>query len=163
MQGRAGYFFTETLGIELVMSQNTFKPNSTFDNINTAGVSAFYNYPVQYSGGMLMWSPFYSKINTFDSIIYLDWIFGIGYASITTEDNRIDAQASTDNRQYTTDSATGILLNIGMRIYLSKSWSARIDLTPLIYSGFYRTPGTGNDETQSYKHYDLTFGFNYAF
>ena len=36
---------------------------------------------------MLLWAPFYGKINTFNKILYFDLFFGIGLATIGGKDN----------------------------------------------------------------------------
>mgnify|MGYP002623478477 FL=1 len=165
IQGRAGYFFKENWGIEFVMAKNSPARNDTFKSIENAGAGliAFFNAVESYSGAMLMWSPFYAKINTFNDIIYFDWIFGIGYAAINTVDNRIQAQVGISDPTLTSDSASGLLLNMGMRFYLSESWSLRMDLTPLLYNGFSREPNSSTNEEEFYSHYDFTVGLNYAF
>ncbi len=162
---RAGYFFKENWGIELVFAKNSVKANDTFTNLQTAyNVQGFYNVPEAYTGLMLMWSPFYSKINTFNSIAYFDVILGFGLASISTIDNRQEVDTDTINGLGKTDqeSVTGAILNIGGRFYINKSWSLRMDLTPVLYNGFSRKPGTDEMGSELHTSYDFTVGFNYS-
>lgn len=165
LQGRAGYFWSENWGIELVFAKNSPSQNDTYKTLkgNGAGVIGFFNAVDAYTGGMLMWSPFYAKINTFNSILYFDWLFGIGYATIDTVDNRIETAPAVTNGALTPDSASGLLLNVGMRFYMNDSWSFRVDLTPVLYNGFSRESNTTNDGEELYSHWDFTVGLNLAF
>ncbi len=161
---RAGYFFREQWGIELVFANNNVEKSETANNLKSAfSVQGFFNTPEAYTGAMLMWSPFYSKINTFNKIAYFDFILGLGLASIDTLDNRQEVPTSgSSTGVFNKETETGVILNIGTRFYINESWSFRIDLTPLLYNGFNRTPGTTENGTDLHTHYDLTIGFNYS-
>ncbi|MBL7663720.1 MAG: outer membrane beta-barrel domain-containing protein [Bacteriovoracaceae bacterium] len=162
MQGRAGYFFKEEWGIEFIFSKNSGKTNETFDNVQEAGADVFYRKVNSYSGGMLLWSPFYAKINTFDQIIYFDWFFGLGYANVNSTDNRSDFIVPTVSN--VTTSTSGILLASGIRAYINESWSLRIDLTNLRYNDDYLIPqATVAARKELFSNTDFTIGLNYAF
>ena len=87
IQGRVGYFFSEDFGLEGLYSKNTGKENNTAASVRagrgngTGSSTPFRRIVESYSGGMIIWSPFYSKINTFNKIVYMDWIFGVGYGT----------------------------------------------------------------------------------
>lgn len=163
-QGRAGYFFKEDWGIELVFARNTASTNATFNNLRDASIDAFYREVTGYTGGMLMWSPFYSKINTFNKVMYFDLIFGLGFATIETEDNRCDFLVPSCTSPAPIGSSTGLMWDVGTRVYMSQSWSMRIDLTGIYYTGEYLQPSAPYTvKDQSFKNIDFTIGMNYAF
>ena len=65
---RAGYFFSEDWGLEFIYGKNTNKENDTARGVREQGSVPFYRQIDSFMGAMLMWSPFYSKINTFNKI-----------------------------------------------------------------------------------------------
>ena len=75
-QVRANYYFNEEIGFEFLYSKNSGKENAAADGlrltaIGTGGIP-FRRIVNNYMAAMLVWSPFYAKINTFNSIVYLD-------------------------------------------------------------------------------------------
>lgn len=166
---RAGYFFTEDWGLEFVYGKNTNTENDTAKGVKEQGTVPFYRQIDSFMGAMLMWSPFYSKINTFNQIFYFDWMFGVGAGTITTKDNRNKFDTTSPNQSELTDESTvGALWNTGFRFYISESWSLRLDLTGQVYKAdkTKRTGGAGNPTSKAsklYNNYDLGLGLNYAF
>jgi outer membrane beta-barrel protein len=163
---RAGYFFSEDWGIELFYGKSSGTENTTAKSVQDTQVEAFYRKVDTYMGAMAMWSPFYSKINTFNQIFYYDWMFGLGVSSVKFLDNR-RAFESVSNSELTSNDGLGLVWNTGLRIYISDSWSLRVDVT-----GMHVKPNrqdlkdkNGNRvTTSSYFHnYDLGLGLNYTF
>ena len=165
-QGRFGYFFTETLGVEGLFSKNFSKENTTANAVYAVGAVPFIRRTESYLGGMLLWSPFYAKINTFNSILYFDWIFGLGAASLTDSNNRNNVGTSSRSSQnWVNESHTGILWDIGLRFYLSEMFSVRLDFTGVHYKATQYTGSNssiGNKDLY-YENYDLLAGLNIAF
>lgn len=165
---RGGYFFTEDWGIELLYGKNSNTENDTAKGVKEQGTVPFYRQIDSFMGAMLMWSPFYSKINTFNKIFYFDWMFGAGVGSITTKDNRnkFDTTAQNQN-ELTEESTVGALWNTGFRFYINESWSLRLDLTGQTYkadkSKKTGTTGPVSKSSKLYNNYDLGLGLNYAF
>ena len=162
---RAGYFFHEDWGIEGIFGKSSGKKNDTAKGVEDQQAKAFYRKVDTYTGAMLMWSPFYSKINTFNKVFYYDWMFGLGFASVKILDNRneFNSVASSD---LTSTSAMGAIWNTGLRIYLSDSWSMRIDVTTLhVKPDKENIEDNGNSVTTNslFSNYDLGVGLNYAF
>ncbi|WPU65740.1 outer membrane beta-barrel domain-containing protein [Peredibacter starrii] len=164
---RGGYFFTEDWGVELIYGKNTNSENDTAKGVKEQGTVPFYRQIDSFMGAMLMWSPFYSKINTFNRIFYFDWMFGFGVGTITTKDNRNKFDTAAANTNALTDeSQTGALWNTGFRFYINEHWSLRLDLTGQTYKADKtKKAGTGPTSTTSklYNNYDLGLGLNYAF
>ena len=163
---RGGYFFSEDWGIEGVFGKNSGSTNATAKGVQSQQSDAFYRKVESYMGGMLMWSPFYSKINTFNKVFYYDWMFGLGLASINSLDNRNDFDAnSSTTGSLTSENSIGALWNTGLRFYLNDNWSLRLDFT-----GIHAKPKKANEingntikTNNLFSNYDLGFGLNYAF
>ncbi|HXH29952.1 MAG TPA: outer membrane beta-barrel domain-containing protein [Bacteriovoracaceae bacterium] len=165
---RAGYFFSEDWGLEFAFGKNSGTENDTAKGVKEQGTVPFYRKVDTYTGAMLMWSPFYSKINTFNKVFYFDWMFGLGAANVSTLDNRNKFNPSSfDEDTLTKENVLGILWNTGFRFYLSEHWSIRTDITGINYranktkkSQF--ASGTSNAE-KIFGNYDLGIGLNYSF
>ncbi|MFZ4713956.1 MAG: outer membrane beta-barrel domain-containing protein [Bacteriovoracaceae bacterium] len=162
-QGRVGYFFTEEFGVELLYSKNMSKKNETYKNVQASGVDTFYRKIEDYMGGMFLWAPFYAKINTFNKVVYFDWIFGVGGAKLTTEDNRNDILVnSPGDDPLTSSSQTAVMWGTGPRFYLTDHWSIRLDMTAFYYKAD-RQITNSRKESANFSNYDLTLGLNYTF
>jgi len=165
---RGGYFITEDWGIELLFGKNSNSENDTAKGVKEQGTVPFYRQIDTFMGAMIMWSPFYSKINTFNKVFYFDWMFGLGVGTITTKDNRNKFDPAAANQDELTDESNiGAIWNTGFRFYLNESWSLRLDLTGQSYkadktkkSG---TTGPVSKSSKLYNNYDVGLGLNYAF
>jgi outer membrane beta-barrel protein len=162
---RGGYFFKEDWGIEAVFGKSSGKENDAAKGVEQQQAEAFFRKVDTYMGAMAMWSPFYSKINTFNKVFYYDWMFGLGLASVKFLDNRGEFE-TPENKSLTSVNAMGIIWNTGLRVYISDHWSLRIDFT-----GLHAKPENenlsknGNSITTSslFSNYDLGVGLNYTF
>jgi outer membrane beta-barrel protein len=165
---RGGYFFTEDWGIEFLYGKNSSSENDTAKGVREQATVPFYRQIDNFGGFVLMWSPFYSKINTFNKIFYFDWIFGVGVGSITTKDNRnkFDTTA-TDQNELTQENHSGAIWNTGFRFYIDQNWSLRLDLTGQTYKADKTKKTKSATDTSKtskiYNNYDLGLGLNYAF
>ena len=163
---RAGYFFSEDWGVEFAYGKNSGSENDTAKGVfEQASSIAYYRKIDNYMGAMLMWSPFYSKINTFNQIFYFDWMFGIGPASIKTLDNSARF-ANVNDKTLASENLVGAIWNTGLRFYLNESWSLRIDITGLNYKADKsRKTNVGNNlkTDKIFGTYDLGLGLNYSF
>lgn len=164
IQGRAGYFVTEDYGLEVIYSKNSGKENDTAKGVrnnggNGSGSIPFRRIVQSYTGGMFLWSPFYSKINTFNSIVYMDWIFGVGYASLVEKNNKAVFADASQGDVATQETHSGIMWEAGMKFYLSESINIRTDLTAIHYSADnIASPGS------TYKsNFDATVSLGYSF
>jgi len=161
IQGRFGYFFTENYGFEVLYAKNSGNENTTAESVRFEGRAIPFRRIVDgYMGAMFLWSPFYSKINTFNKIIYMDWIFGFGYAKLD-ETNNLDAFiADNKNLSEKKSSHSGVMWDIGAKFYLNESWSIKLDLTTVHYQAI-KADGSGQDGW--FSNYDLTAAFGYNF
>lgn len=165
---RAGYFFSEDWGIEFLYGKASNTENDTAKGVKEQGSVPFYRQIDSFMGAMLMWSPFYSKINTFNKVFYFDWMFGAGVGTITTKDNRNKFDTAAQNQdELTTESTVGAIWNTGLRLYLNENWSLRLDLTGQTYKAdkTKRTSSSGpvSKASKLNNEYDIGLGVNYAF
>lgn len=163
---RGGFFFREDWGIELVYGKGLGGENTTAKGIKEQGTVPFYRQVDSFTGGMLMWSPFYSKINTFNKIFYYDWIFGVGAARVSTKDNRRRFENQNDS-SLTSESSMSFLWTTGMRFYVTENWSVRLDFTGLNWRaerfGKPTTSGTVQKKEDYFNNFDVALGLNFAF
>jgi outer membrane beta-barrel protein len=165
---RTGYFFSEDWGLEFVYGKNSGSENDTAKGVKEQGTVPFYRKIDSYMGAMFMWSPFYSKINTFNKIFYFDWMFGLGAASLKTLDNRNKFDSTASNfDELTSENNIGLLWNTGFRFYINENWSLRLDVTGQNYKAAKTKQAEGDSTTSSidkiFSNYDLGLGLNYTF
>ncbi len=164
----AGYFFKEDWGVELSYTKGSGKENATHDAVNSDGSSvAFYRKMDTATTAMLMWSPFYSKINTFNKIFYFDWLLGAGFSNFTSLDNRNKflPNGFAEQGELTSASNIGLSWMTGLRFHISESWSSRIDFKAFHIKGETASRGGSSFEIEEkYVHYyNVNFGINYTF
>ncbi len=166
VSARAGYFMKEDWGIEFAFGKNSGSENDTAKGVKEQGTVPFYRKVETYMAAMVMWSPFYSKINTFNKVFYFDWMLGAGVASIKTADNRNKFVTVSDD-SLTSENNMGAIWNTGFRFYINDHWSLRIDLTGLHYNADKTTKQQGSlsssKSSNLFSNYDLGFGLNYTF
>ena len=162
---RLGYFFSEDWGVEFVYSKHQGGQNDTAKGVKEQGAIPFYREQDTVMGGMLTWSPFYAKINTFNKIYYFDWMFGLGVANIATLDNRREFE-TVPSSEMTSESNTGAIWNTAIRFYMSESWSFRIDFTGTHFQAERKSESSSStpiSKSTTFSNYDLGFGLNYTF
>jgi outer membrane beta-barrel protein len=161
---KAGYFFREDWGVEFVYGKSSGSTNDNYTGVNEQAAIAYYRKVDSYMGAMAMWSPFYSKINTFNKVFYFDWIFGAGLASINTLDNSKEFETPSD-KSLTSESNMGLLWTTGMRFYITEHWSLRVDFMGMHYNAKKSSKKNSNQlETDLlFSNYDLGLGLNYSF
>ncbi len=164
-QGRVGYFFTEDFGFEFVYSMNSGEENEAAASVRSSsssgagGTIPFRRIVDSYYGGMIMWAPFYSKINTFNSIVYVDFMFGLGIASLTETNNREQFVDDNPNAAESQETHTGIMWNAGAKFYITPNWNVRLDLNAVHYQA--EQARRDNPEDYFYSNFDLIFSFSY--
>lgn len=162
IQGRIGYFISEDFGLEGIYSKNSGKENETARGIRNSGggtgSTPFRRIVDNYAGAMILWSPFYSKINTFNKIVYMDWIFGLGYAQLKEHNNKLKIQTGYDNTE-TSETHSGLMWEAGMMFYLDQSFNIRLDLTAIHYS----SANISTTGTSLKSNYDATVSLGYSF
>ena len=157
------YFFKENWGVEVAFTKASGETNATHDAVNDAGAVAFFKKIESSTSFMLLWAPFYSKINTFNKIFYYDWIFGLGLTNISTLDNRNEFLPSgTQKEVLESSSGTAITWMTGLRIYITKGFSARVDFRAIHNStDVFTDVNESTDRLLNY--YNFNLGLNYTF
>lgn len=164
-QGRLGYFFHENWGIQLIYAANSNSENESAEAIINQGTVPFYRGVKSYLGGTVEWSPFYSKINTFNSIVYADWIIGLGAVSVSDEHNGLRF-SSFSNDELTSESHVGLTWHLSSVFYISRNWAARVDFTGIHYNadGYTASGISGSTlKKKLYNYYDISLGIQYIF
>ena len=110
-----------------------------------------------------MWSPFYAKINTFNSIIYVDWFFGAGYGRLTETNNTQEFLTGLDSASTTTETHGGLLWDTGLKFWLSQSFDVRLDMTVFHYRANRPNAQTSASERSWYSNWDLSLALGYNF
>ena len=165
LQARAGFFFKEEWGIEGVYSKNSGKENDTAESVRNIGttITPYRKIVNGYQGAMLMWSPFYSKINTFNQIFYLDWMFGLGYGSVEETNNEQEYSSNGEDKTKKTETASGFIWQTSLKIYISERWDVRFNLITMNYKSEIPT-GTAKTQSEDWSHhYDLSLSLGLTF
>ncbi len=163
-QGRTGYFFREEFGFEVIYAMSDGKENETaasLRNEGAAGSRPFRRIVDNYFGGMFTWAPFYTKTNTFDTIIYIDWILGAGVAKIQETSNEQEFLLGIDSTEMRTQDHTGLIWNIGALFYINETFGVRTDLTTTHYKA--EKPSNISTEKVWYSNWDLALSLSARF
>lgn len=160
---RGGYFFKEDWGFEALFSKYTGSENDTAKGVRAQSTVPFYRKFDTVMGGLVWWSPFYAKINTFNEIFYFDWMFGLGVAQIKTLDNRnkFDLGSANEN-SLTSENSMGGMWSTAMRFHINQAWSLRLDFTGIHYNAKRNTSASAG-KSQLFSNYDFGLGLMFAF
>lgn len=170
VQARLGYYFWESWGLEILYSKNSESVNQTGNDLKTGyggagpGTTPWVNLVDSYTGLIVNWSPFYSKINLFNAIVYLDWTFGLGAVSVSSKNNTQQFVQNETSLPFSFESATstGFLFQTSWIFYLSKSFSVRADLISINYSAD-APSGSGKTAKQAVGEWDALLGVGFRF
>lgn len=158
----ASYFFKEDWGLEFVYTKANGETNSTHDSVEANGTVAYFKKIDTAMSFLLMWSPFYSKINTFNTVFYYDWLFGFGLANISTLNNGNKFTPGPDNDKLETEASSAFTWTTGFRFYISESWSTRLDFRA-IHSNTEVQVTQSKEEERLLSYYNFNIGINYTF
>lgn len=161
LQGKAGYFFNEEFGFEVIFAKTSGEENTTATSVRNPGgpgSTPFRRIVDGYQGGLLLWAPFYSKLNTFNKIIYMDWIFGLGYAQLEETNNKLEFKSGGLTKTFTTEDHTGFVWEVAAQFYLTESIHLRLDLTTVHYKAL-GVALAGQTAEDAYRtNWDVTVG-----
>ncbi len=155
---RGGYFFTEDWGLEFFYTIGFAKENGTFEALKNRSSNA---KPVVREirgayGAMLNWSPWYAKINVFNTILHFDWYFNAGLGQLRTA---LDTRATISSpAQYTDESRFGVFYGTGQFFHITQDFGFRLDFTGMAYSA--PLEGTTGANTWFSEYF---FGFGLGF
>ena len=96
-----GWYFAEEWGIELLYHSYSNSNNDSYKAVQRQVTVIPFIIKVESAlGGLLVYSPFYGKLNTYNLIYYLDWSFGLGAATLDTQDNYASFVANSNTDLY---------------------------------------------------------------
>ena len=96
-----------------------------------------------FDGGLLVWSPFYGKINTFNKIIYFDWSFCLGAGEIKTESNHESVVTANRQTEYKKEKHTAVLAKTALMVHLNKNLGVQLEYFNSSYKGMGPNPLVG--------------------
>lgn len=148
---KAGYFFSETWGVELnYMALTTSERDATKElkSNNNVGTESL-TYPKQYVGADIMFVPIYGKMTWFNNrIIPFDLYFSGGYGTTLTKD---DENAGT------------LHIATGQIFALTKGTAFRWDFSWNFFNAVTANANNNNKETNSFNNLFLTVGMSWFF
>ncbi len=140
-QGRLGYFLKEEWAVEALFNKYSPSNNRTYDNLKALNNGEpFVRRILQSQALLLVWSPFYGKINTFNKIFYFDWSFAIGPALIKSESNVNTVANVALSGVYEDESYTGAIFKTGLKFYINKRFHVGLEFM----NTHYYAPGPQN-------------------
>ncbi len=166
-QGRAGFFFTEEWGFEGIYTKANGSENEAYESVQNingtgSGVSAFRRIVDNYYGVAVLWSPFYGKINTFNSILYLDWIIGAGVGQLTESNNKTAVQTQLPHADET-ETHVGAFWETTLKFWVSQNWSVNFDIVGFHYQADKALNIKDENSKAYYSNYDLGLSLSYNF
>lgn len=158
---RGGYYFHEEWGVELFMNGYSNANNDEYRNIRLINnTEPFIRRPSQSLGALVIWSPFYGKINTFNKIFYFDWSFGAGLSQLRTQTNLDTVVSASTVSRFKNENNTAGVLKSKLRFHVSEHVNIGIEYM----SQGYMAPGPKNPKQDKLRwNNDLIFsvGFSY--
>ncbi len=162
--GRAGFYFHEEWGIEGYYNLYQNSNNENWNNVrNVNGADPFVRRFSNSYGAMLIWSPFYGKINTFNRIIYFDWSIGLGAGIINAESNRKTVDNSNLKSTYEKEKYNSLAWKTKVKFHLNENVHVGVEWM----QQHYRAPGpnshgkASSDTMRINQDLTLSVGFSY--
>lgn len=165
-QLRASYFFKEEWGVTVLYGKGSGSENDTAEGVRANGAIPFRRIVQDYQAILLNWSPFYSKMNTFNKVFYYDVIFGLGFGSISEENNRNAVNSNNLSLSFaeSAESHSALSFEVLMKFYITKNWSADLGILGMLYEAKNGAQdGSSSSKDIAYSHWDLTLGLGYTF
>ncbi len=156
---RVAFWLSEQFGFEAFYGLVSTSANATLTALRTVSASAlpFVRENRGYFGGVGTWTPWYSKLNFFNKILYFDWFVHAGLGQIQTA---VDENTrATGSPNYRLENLTTLFLGTGQNFFLNQHFQVRLDLIGM----FYRARGADNVTTRTFSDFDFTTGLGYVF
>lgn len=165
----ANYFFTEQIGLEALYSSYSNKNNDSYSAVLNGRVSVLpFIVKIDSAASLLlMYSPFYAKLNTYNIISYVHWSFSGGFAQLKVQDNYL-AFTNQNNQNntvivadsYEAASKTALVAKTQVQFILGPLVSVNFDY--LNYWAKLRQPSTGgNEKFVRFSDYIFSVGFRF--
>ena len=159
---RGIFYFSEHWGIEGIAGFMSNAENDDFLGLKSVSSTVPTVRDVQqFTGGSLVWLPFYGKLNTFNRLFYFDWYFSFGINQLKSE---IDLNTSnTGAARILEDTYTGIHWGTGMKFFVNRNFGVRLDYLALYYKAPSMITGAVDGIEDTYDNHFLTVGLSYTF
>jgi outer membrane beta-barrel protein len=164
VSGKLGYYIHEEWGIEGYYNFYQNEDNENWKNVRSVnGADPFVRRLNSSYGAMVIWSPFYGKINTFNKIVYFDWSFGLGVGLIDAESNRktvddTNLKSGYEKERYQSVAwKTKVKFHLNENVHLGVEWMQQ----------HYKAPGpnrNGQSASETFKNNQdliISVGFSY--
>jgi len=155
---KTGYYIFEEWGLEFIYAKFFNSDSDTKKSISMRDLAIpFVRRMNNYYGVSAVFSPFYGKINTFNTILYFDWNFGAGLLKMDGESNKKAFREENSSYAYEKESYMGFLLQTEMRFYLTESVHLNLNLLKQYFKA--QNPRTLSDEYYSNTDFFLSVGY----
>jgi outer membrane beta-barrel protein len=148
---RVGFYVHEEWGIELFYNGYSNKDNDDFRSIQSVnGVVPFIRKFNSNAGALVIWSPFYGKINTFNQIFYFDWSFGAGVSNIAAQSNIKTASKSNVVNSYNNENYAGGVVKTNLKFHITENIHLAVEYMNTYYrAASAKSPNTKNLRTNT--------------
>jgi len=161
---RAGFYFHEEWAFEGYYNQYNNTDNENWNNVrNINGADPFVRRFSNSYGAMVIWSPFYGKINTFNQIVYFDWSFGLGLGQINAESNRRSVDDTNLASSYEKEKYNAVVWKTKVKFHLKENVHLGVEWM----QHHYKAPGpnrNGKEASDIFRNNQdliLSIGFSY--
>lgn len=157
-----GYYFHEIWGVDLYYTGYKNSNNDSYLTITKVDSKIPFIRKVNSLFGLgVVWSPFYGKINTFNQIIYFDWMLGFGVGKISTESNLTYVLSSNQNRDnYDGESQSAYTFKTMFKFYWSRNFNVHLE----IWDTLYWAPGPRDPSKDVMRqNFDVLMGVGFVF
>ncbi|MCY4523483.1 MAG: hypothetical protein OXB84_01960 [Halobacteriovoraceae bacterium] len=155
-------YFSEGWGFRLFYNQYKGRENTAAENLKAYdNITPFTRKLDTKKGIIILWSPFYGKLNIFNKIIYVDWFFGMGGGIIEGQDNAETIVSTSSRDIFAPVSDTAIMTNTGICLYLGQSFNLNLTYHFDLYNArdVYKENGEpGGKSLTSNKEVSLSLG-----
>lgn len=135
-EGRAGLYFTETWGLEGFAHYVWNDKSANYAALRQVSqVIPLMRETRATFGGLLHFSPFYAKINLFDSIVYFDWNLQAGAGAMLTalDTNNYSASSGSTVAIYRDEMLFAGFVGTGQQFHINQTFFVRWDLLATIF------------------------------
>ena len=141
----SGFFFSEKWGIEGFLNSYSNENNETYEKVSANGrtVPNIRRF-TRITGANILYSPFYGKLNTFNKILYMEFILGAGVNSISAENNITAFESFNPSIAYDSESIGGFQWKAQLRLNITKKWLLNIE-----YYTYYFSAANRSNESES--------------
>lgn len=158
---RAGYYIHEEWGLEIFYNNYSNNNNDDYRNVRLINLAEPFVRRLNNSyGAMVIWSPFYGKINTFNQIFYFDWSFGAGVAKVNAESNLKNVRNPVQDSKFESESYSGAVLKTGLKFHLKEN----VHLGLEYMNTYYKAPGPKNPKNDILRiNTDILFSIGFSY